>query len=139
MCLVDRTVDSFENDAGETDDRVEWGAQFMAHVGQELALNPIHFLHFLEGSLRKLIRAGIFNTHRNLVGKNLQHRQFGGGECAGLLGLDVQSADNPVADFQRNGQFSACFGQQRIGEVEIRLAHIVDHQRLTGHGDRSDH
>ena len=42
--IGDRTVDPLEDDAGEADDGVERGPQFVGHVGQELALEPVHLL-----------------------------------------------------------------------------------------------
>ncbi len=45
--IIDRAVDALQDYTREADDRVQRGAQFMAHVGQELALDAIDFAHVL--------------------------------------------------------------------------------------------
>jgi len=39
----------------------------MRHICQELTLNPVQFLHFLNGLLRDFIGIRVFNGDRNLV------------------------------------------------------------------------
>src|SRR5215210_6430604 len=74
--VTDRAVDTLQDDAGETNDGVQWSAQFMAHIGKELALELVNFAQVLNQLLRKFVRTGIIDRNRYLIGQRLQYREI---------------------------------------------------------------
>src|SRR4030042_1013633 len=64
--LVDRPVDSLEDHARESDDRVERRAQLVAHVGQELGLQALGLADLQHGSLGELVGASIVYHYADL-------------------------------------------------------------------------
>ena len=88
--IIDRPIDALEDDARETNDRVERGAQLMAHIRQELALHPVDFLHVFNRFLRELVCPGIFDGDSDLVSQNLEYRYF-----VLVEGVDFCSTANP--------------------------------------------
>src|SRR5690606_29946270 len=82
----------------------------------------------------------VLNGKCDLVGKKLECAQFFGAEAVGDNALNVQRADDLIADLQGQRHLRASLRQQRVDAVwPLWFGGIVDNQGLSGCRHRADH
>ena len=122
-------------DLAEPEDGVERGAQLVAHVGEELALEPRDLvdlgvaaleLALLLGDLRQLhrlalVQAGVVDGDGRLVGDDLHQRLLDGGEGPHLAPRHGQRAHQSLRRLQRHDQAAA----RRMGHRQVLEAAVL--------------
>src|ERR1700674_1772974 len=111
----------------ESEDGVEWRAQFVRHIGEELGLEPADFgdlgigdLQLPEVVLELLVEASVLDRDRGLVGDDLEDRGVKLGERIDPLPRDGHRADYPLRRRQRLDHERAR-GSALVEDLEARV------------------
>ncbi len=131
----DRAVDALQDHTRETNNRVQRGAQFMAHICEELTLEPVDLAHFHHRLLREFVRACVVDRHRHLICKGLKNGDFIFSKSVDHLGLDIDRADDAAANAQWNSGFSAGLWKHGVEFMQWVSRHIVDDDRVAFQSD----
>jgi len=80
---------------------------------------PVAFLNLLHAAQRFLVKLRVLNGDGDLVGHRLQHGDQGIVEGVALPALQVERADDRVADTERDRQLGAGFRQELVAAVYL--------------------
>ena len=138
LYVGDWAVNALQDDPRESDDRIQGSPQFVAHVGEELRLDPVKFPHFLDRLLRELVGPGVVDGNRHLICQDLQRAQIVWSEGVDAVSLNIQRTNDPVAHPQGDGALCPCVRQQRIWRMRSVGRGVVENPRLAGERNLAD-
>src|SRR2546428_8270295 len=108
---VDLTAHPLEQHFGEPDDRVEWCAELVRHVREELALVPARHFELLTLLLDLIEEAYVLDRDRRLISEGLDELYLTVGERPHVVAGEDHRADRVPFAKHRHAEHGAYIGQ----------------------------
>src|SRR5262249_20904774 len=125
------------------DDRVEWRAQLMGHVGEKFRLVPVGRLDLTALLLDLAKQPGVLNGQYGLSSKSFHKLDYFGTELAGRLSPYHQGAHDALLAQQRNNQTRAKTKPRQnlthARRITVLFGNIGNLNRLTVECGAPDH